>query len=183
MKLVDKGGFFVADNATVVGDVRLGPNVSVWYGAVLRGDMAPITVGEFTNVQDLCVFHCDPGEDLVVGKYVTVGHAAVVHARSVGDFSLIGINSILLGGAEIGGSCLIAAGALVREGQKIPPGSIVVGVPGKVIGKVPADFVEKAKERAVRYHATATRHVEGKVDPKFMKEYGSRRWAFTLTLR
>src|SRR5262245_1977311 len=125
MRLVDKGGFFVAENATVVGDVRLGANVSVWYGAVLRGDMAPITVGEHTNVQDNSVFHCDPGEDLVVGSYVTVGHMAAVHCRVVGDFSLVGINSVLLAGAEIGENCLIAAGALVREGEKIPPGSIV----------------------------------------------------------
>lgn len=171
MKLTDRGGFYVAETAVVCGDVRLAPGVSVWYGAVLRGDMAPITVGENSNVQDNSVFHCDPGEDLVVGHHVTVGHMAMVHARKVGDYCLVGINSVLLAGAEIGEACLIAAGALVREGQKIPPRSIVVGIPGKVIGQVPADFVEKAKDRALRYRATAKRHVDGRIDPRFMGEY------------
>lgn len=160
MKLVDRGGFYVAENAVVLGDVKLARGVSIWYGAVVRGDMASITIGEMTNIQDNSVLHCDPGLDLVIGRDVTVGHMAMIHAKSVGDRCLIGINSVLLGGAEIGEGCLIAACALVREGQKIPPRSIVVGVPGKVIGRTTdaqmAEFVERAK----RYHETALRHVD-----------------------
>ncbi len=173
MKLVDKGGFFVAENATVVGDVRLAKGVSVWYSAVVRGDMAPITVGELTNIQDGCVLHCDPGEDLTVGALVTIGHQAVVHGRRIGDRCLIGINCIILGGAEVGDGCLIAAGALVREKQKIPARSIVVGVPGKVIGQITDAQWAEFEDRAKRYHQTARRHVDGKVDPKHMTEYGS----------
>lgn len=171
MKLIDRGGYYVAENAVVVGDVRLARQVSVWYHAVIRGDMAPITVGEGTNIQDGCVLHCDPGLDLAIGAHVTVGHMAMIHARRVGDRCLIGIQSILLGGAEIGDGCLIAAGALVREGQVIPPRSIVVGVPGKVIGQVTDAQLAQFEERARRYAATARRHVDGQVDPRHMAEY------------
>lgn len=171
MKLVDRGGFFVAENAVLVGDVRVAKGASIWYQAVVRADMSPITIGEFTNIQDGCVLHCDPGEDLSVGARVTVGHLAVIHARRVGDRCLVGIHSILLGGAEVGDGCLIAAGALVREGQKIPPRSVVVGVPGKVIGQVTDAQLRDFEERARRYHETARRHAEGKADPKFMSEY------------
>jgi carbonic anhydrase/acetyltransferase-like protein (isoleucine patch superfamily) len=171
MRLVDQGGFFVAENAVVCGRVSLARGVSVWYGAVVRGDMASITVGEFTNLQDGAVLHCDPGKDLVIGKQVTVGHLAMIHAKSVGDGCLIGIHSILLSGAVVGEGCLIAAGALVKEDQVIPPRSIVVGVPGKVIGQTDDAFLQQSADRALRYHATARRHVDGKIDPKFMPEY------------
>src|SRR5262245_66230586 len=85
MKLVKKKGVYIADTATVVGHVRLAKDVNIWYGAVLRGDMAPIAVGECTNIQDLCVLHCDPGLDLTIGKFVTIGHAAVIHGKSIAD--------------------------------------------------------------------------------------------------
>jgi carbonic anhydrase/acetyltransferase-like protein (isoleucine patch superfamily) len=171
MKLVDAGGYFVAENAVVCGRVSLARGSSVWYGAVVRGDMASITVGEFTNIQDGAVLHCDPGKDLVVGAHVTVGHLAMIHAKSVGDGCLIGIHSILLSGAVVGEGCLIAAGALVKEDQVIPPRSIVVGVPGKVIGQTDDSFLRQSIDRALRYHATARRHVDGKVDPGFMPDY------------
>jgi len=171
MKLIDRGGFYVAENAVIVGDVRVAKGASVWYQAVVRGDMAPITVGETTNIQDGCVLHCDPGQDLVIGALVTVGHLAMIHAQRVGDRCLIGIGSILLGGAEIGDGCLIAAGALVREGQKIPARSIVVGVPGKVIGQITDAQWKEAEDRAHRYLSTARRHVDGQTDPRHMAEY------------
>ncbi len=166
MKLTDRGGFFVAENAVVVGAVALGRGVSVWYGAVVRGDMATITIGDHTNIQDGCVLHCDPGKDLVIGSHVTVGHLAMIHAKSVGDRCLIGIHSILLSGAVIGEGSLIAAGALVREDQVIPPRSIVVGMPGKVIGQVSDAQFKEAEARALRYEDVARRHVEGKADPR-----------------
>jgi carbonic anhydrase/acetyltransferase-like protein (isoleucine patch superfamily) len=171
MKLVDAGGVFLAENAVVCGRTWLGRGVSVWYGAVVRGDMASITVGDYTNIQDGAVLHCDPGKDLVIGKHVTVGHLAMIHARSLGDGCLIGIHSILLSGAVVGEACLIAAGALVREDQVIPPRSIVVGVPGKVIGQTDDAFLQQSIDRAMRYHATARRHADGKVDPKFLPDY------------
>lgn len=171
MKLVDKGGYFVAENAVVCGAVKLDRGVSVWYGAVVRGDMSSITVGEFTNIQDGAVLHCDPGKDLVIGKQVTVGHLAMIHAKSVGDRCLIGIHSIILSGAVVGEGCLIAAGALVKEDQVVPPRSIVVGVPGKIIGQTDDAFLQQSADRAMRYHATARRHVDGKVDPRHMPDY------------
>ena len=171
MKLVDAGGYYVAENAVVCGRVSIARGASVWYGAVVRGDMASITIGDYSNIQDGAVLHCDPQKDLVVGKHVTVGHLAMIHAKSVGDGCLIGIHSILLSGAVVGEGCLIAAGALVKEDQVIPPRSIVVGVPGKVIGQTDDAFLKQSVDRALRYHATARRHVDGKVDPKFMPDY------------
>ncbi|SRR5258708_22142420 len=171
MKLVDPGGYFVAENAVVCGRVSLAPGSSVWYGAVIRGDMSSITVGEYTNIQDGAVLHCDPGKDLVIGRHVTVGHLAMIHAKSVGDRCLIGIHSILLSGAVVGEGCLIAAGALVKEDQVIPARSIVVGVPGKIIGQTDDLFLQQSVDRALRYHATARRHGDGKIDPRFMPDY------------
>ncbi|HYF01614.1 MAG TPA: gamma carbonic anhydrase family protein [Planctomycetota bacterium] len=171
MKLIDRGGWFQAENATVVGRVKLGTGASVWYGAVLRGDMASITVGDYTNLQDNCVVHTDPGKDMTIGRHVTVGHMAMIHCRSVGDRCLIGIHSILLDGAVIGEGSLIAAGALVRENQVIPPRSIVVGLPGKVVGQLTDAQWDEAQARAMRYYATARRHVDGKVDPDHLQDY------------
>ncbi|MBI4565737.1 MAG: gamma carbonic anhydrase family protein [Planctomycetes bacterium] len=167
----ERNGVYVAENAVVVGDVTLSRGVNVWYGAVLRGDMAPIRVGDYTNIQDLCVLHCDPGLDLAIGAYVTVGHMAMIHSRSVGDRCLIGIQSVLLGGSEIGEGSIVAAGALVREGQKVPPRSIVAGVPAKVVGRVTDEQFRAFEDRALRYLATARRHAEGKSAPSFMDEY------------
>ncbi|HLG42536.1 MAG TPA: gamma carbonic anhydrase family protein [Planctomycetota bacterium] len=157
-RLIERGGAFIADSAQVMGDVRLGSGCSVWYGAVLRGDLASITIGESTNVQDLCVLHCDPGLDLVIGKNVTIGHHAMIHCREIGNTSLIGIGAILLAGAKIGEGCIVAAGAVVRERQEIPPRSIVVGVPGKVIGKVDEASIREGLDRAARYLELARRH-------------------------
>jgi carbonic anhydrase/acetyltransferase-like protein (isoleucine patch superfamily) len=171
MKLVDAGGYSVAENAVVCGRVAIARGASIWYGAVVRGDMASITIGEYTNIQDGAVLHCDPGKDLVVGRHVTVGHLAMIHAKSVGDGCLIGIHSILLSGAVVGEGCLIAAGALVKEDQVVPPRSIVVGVPGKVIGQTDDAFLKQSVDRALRYHATARRHVDGKIDPQYMRDY------------
>lgn len=170
MKLIDRGGFFVAENAVILGAVSLGRGASVWYNAVIRADLDAIAVGEHTNIQDGSVLHCDPGKALSIGRLVTVGHMAMIHGKSVGDRCLIGIGSILLSGAVVGEGCIIAAGALVREDQVIPPRSIVVGVPGKVIGATTDAHWKEAEDRAMRYHALAQRHVEGRVDPPKMLE-------------
>lgn len=124
---------WVAKNATVVGDVTLGPKSSVFYGAVLRGDIARIVVGEGTNIQDNAVVHLADDLDAIIGDYVTVGHSAVVHACTIGNECLIGMGAIVLDGAKVGDRCLIAAGAVVTPRTVIPDGSMVAGTPAKVI--------------------------------------------------
>jgi carbonic anhydrase/acetyltransferase-like protein (isoleucine patch superfamily) len=171
MRMIEKDGAFLAANAVVGGRVSLDRGVSVWYGAVLRGDLASITIGAYTNLQDGAVFHCDPGKDLVIGRLVTVGHLAMVHAKEVGDRCLIGIHATLLSGAVVGEGSLIAAGALVREDQIVPPRSIVVGVPGKIIGQTDDAFWKESEARALRYHALARRHADGKLDPSQISAY------------
>jgi carbonic anhydrase/acetyltransferase-like protein (isoleucine patch superfamily) len=125
--------YFVADNATVIGLVALENNVSIWFNAVIRGDNELITIGENSNIQDGAVLHTDPGVPLNVGKNVTVGHKVMLHGCTIGDNSLIGINSVILNGAKIGKNCLIGANSLIPEGKEIPDGSLVMGSPGKVI--------------------------------------------------
>lgn len=163
MRMRDRGGWYAAENATILGKVDVARGASIWYGAVVRGDLASITIGEHTNIQDGCVLHCDPGKDLVIGRQVTVGHLAMVHAKEVGDRALIGIHAVLLSGAVVGEGSIIAACALVREDQVIPPRSIVVGVPGKVVGQVSDAQWAEAEARALRYHALAQRHASGAV--------------------
>ncbi|WP_228002504.1 gamma carbonic anhydrase family protein [Nocardia australiensis] len=123
---------WIAPNATVIGRVRLAAEVSIWYGAVLRGDLESIEVGARTNIQDGCVLHADPGFRLTVGTGVSVGHNAILHGCTVGDDVLVGMGATVLNGAVIGAGSLIAANALIPEGAQIPPGSLVAGVPGKV---------------------------------------------------
>jgi carbonic anhydrase/acetyltransferase-like protein (isoleucine patch superfamily) len=124
---------YVHPSAVIIGDVTIGPEASVWPCAVLRGDRDAIVVGDETNVQDGAVLHCDPGLPLRIGRRVTIGHRAVVHGCTIEDGALIGIGAIVLNGAVIGAGSLIAAGAVVGEGVKIPPDSLVVGVPAKVL--------------------------------------------------
>jgi len=125
--------YFVAENATVLGHVRLENNASIWFNAVLRGDNDWITVGENSNVQDGSVLHTDPGIPLAIGSNVTIGHKVMLHGCSIGDNSLIGINSVVLNGARIGQNCLIGANSLITEGKQIPDGSLVMGSPARVI--------------------------------------------------
>ena len=128
-----EGGAFVASNAIVTGDVTLGPDVGIWFGCVLRGDDAPLTIGRRTNIQDLTMIHADTGVPNVIGEECTIGHRVVLHGARVGDRCLIGMGAILLGHSVIGDESLIAAGAVVKEGFVVPPRSLVVGLPGKVI--------------------------------------------------
>ena len=125
-------GWYHAGNATLLGAVEIGAGSSIWYGAVLRGDDAPIRIGERVNIQDLCMVHPDPGIPLVMGDDITVGHRAILHCRSIGSRSLIGMGSILMEDVEIGEECLVAAGAVVPPGLKVPAGSLVRGLPGRV---------------------------------------------------
>jgi carbonic anhydrase/acetyltransferase-like protein (isoleucine patch superfamily) len=141
----------VADGAYLIGDVRLERDVSVWFTAVLRGDINSITVGERTNIQDGAVVHVTHELPAVLGADVTVGHRAIVHACTVGDGSLIGMGSVVLDGAVIGPRCLVAAGAVVLQGSTIPEGSLVAGVPGKVIRRLTGEEQQQILESALHY--------------------------------
>jgi carbonic anhydrase/acetyltransferase-like protein (isoleucine patch superfamily) len=127
------GGAFKARNALVTGDVTLGADVGIWFGCVVRGDDAPLTIGARTNVQDLTMIHADTGAPNVIGSEVTVGHRCVLHGVRIGDGSLIGMGAVLLGGSVIGSEALVAAGAVVREGFSVPDGMLAAGVPAKLI--------------------------------------------------
>ena len=131
-----EGDYYVANNATVLGKVKLCKDSSVWFGAILRGDTELITIGERSNVQDGSVLHTDLGFPLDIGKDVTIGHKVMLHGCTIGDGSLIGINSVVLNGAKIGEGCLIGANTLITEGTEIPDGSLVMGSPGKVKGEL-----------------------------------------------
>ena len=137
------GDFYVAESATVLGKVRLCQDASVWFGAVIRGDTELITIGERSNVQECSVLHTDIGFPLNIGKDVTIGHKVMLHGCTVGDGSLVGINSVVLNGAKIGKGCLIGANALITEGMEVPDGSLVLGSPGKIKGELNDDQKHK----------------------------------------
>ncbi len=158
-RLMPTGGAYVASTAVVVGDVTLGRDASVWYGAVVRGDCAPITIGALTNVQDGTVIHADTGVPNDIGAGVIIGHLAMVHGRRVGDDCLIGIKAVILGGAEIGDGCIIAAGAVVKENARIPARSLVAGVPGRILRAVSDAEVAQFREHARHYLELAKSHV------------------------
>lgn len=149
---------FVAANATLIGDVRLGRDSSVFYGAVLRGDIDTIRIGEGTNVQDGCIIHLADDLGATVGAYCTIGHAAIIHACTVGDLCLVGMQAVILDGAEIGDECLIGAGALVTSRTKIPPRSLVLGSPAKVVRPLTEAEIFSLRTSADKYIAVSRAH-------------------------
>lgn len=151
VKVTLKGDCFIADNAIVVGNVSVGVDASIWFNAVIRGDNDLITIGDATNIQDGSVLHTDLGCPLTLGTGVTVGHKAMLHGCTVGDYSLIGMNTVVLNGARIGSYCLIGANALVPENMVIPDGSLVVGSPAKIKRIVDETTKQKLKEGALHY--------------------------------
>ncbi|WP_174591783.1 gamma carbonic anhydrase family protein [Methanocella conradii] len=151
---------FVAETACIVGDVRLEEECSVWYGAVLRGDEASITVGRRANVQDNAVIHADKGEDVLIGEGVTIGHGAIIHGCTIGNYSLIGMGAIILSKAKIGERCIIGAGAVVKEGDVVPDGSLVVGVPGKIIKKLTPEQARRLEYGCEEYVRLARKYKE-----------------------
>lgn len=151
-------GAWIAPTATLVGAVEVAEGASVWYGAVLRGDNEPIVIGPDSNVQDNVVFHTDEGIPVSLGTGVSVGHNAVVHGSTVGDHVLVGMGAILMNRSVIGDECLIAAGALVPEGATIPPRSLVVGVPAKVLRELSDDEVAGLHRNARLYAEHRDRH-------------------------
>lgn len=156
---------WVAPTATVVGDVRLGPEASVWYSAVVRADRERIEVGAGSNLQDGVVLHADPGFPCLVGAGVVVGHRAVLHGCRIGDDVLVGMGAIVLNGAVVGAGSLIGAGALVPEGMEVPPRSLVLGAPAKVRRPTTEEEVERFRTSAGTYRDLRRRHAVARDTP------------------
>lgn len=152
---------WIADSAEVIGKVTLARDASVWFGSVLRGDNERLTIGEGSNVQDLCVFHTDMGSPLTLGRHVTIGHKVMLHGCTVGDESLIGIGAIILNGARIGSHCLVGAGALVTEGKTFPDGTLIVGAPARVVRALTPEQIEGLRHNAQHYVDNARRFRAG----------------------
>jgi carbonic anhydrase/acetyltransferase-like protein (isoleucine patch superfamily) len=157
------GDVFLAPNAVVTGDVTLAPGANLWYGVVVRGDVAPIALGELVNLQDGVIVHCDADAPQVVEPGVVAGHAAILHGVRVGAGTLVGIGARLLSGSEVGEECVIAAGAVVPPGMRVPPRSLVMGVPGKVVRAATAEEIAKTRTICARYRELAERYAAGDV--------------------
>ena len=149
---------WVAPNAIIIGKVKLEKNSSIWFNAVLRGDIEKIVIGENSNIQDGSVLHTDPGYPLTVGKGVTVGHMVMLHGCEISDDTLIGIGSAILNKAKIGKNCIIGANTLVTENKVIPDNSLVLGCPGKVVRKVTDDEIKVIRENAKHYVTNSKRY-------------------------
>lgn len=152
---------WVADSAEVMGNVALGEDASIWFGAVLRGDNDPITIGAGTNVQDGSVLHADIGQPLTLGERVTVGHKVMLHGCTIGDESLIGIGAVVLNGAKIGRHCLVGAGALVTEGKEFPDGSMILGSHARVVRQLTPEQIDGLRRSAQVYVENARRFRAG----------------------
>ncbi|MEO8526905.1 MAG: gamma carbonic anhydrase family protein [Caldimonas sp.] len=152
---------WVADSATVLGDVELEEDVSVWFGAVLRGDTELLRVGRGSNVQDGSVLHADSGCPTTIGENVTIGHMVMLHGCTIGDGSLVGIGSVILNDATIGRNCLVGARSLVTEGKSFPEGSLIMGAPAVVVRTLTAEQIEGLHHSAAHYVANARRFREG----------------------
>jgi len=170
--VTDDGGFqetrvdaapdaWVAPNAVLAGRVSLGRRSSIWYGCVVRGDLAEVVVGDETNVQDLSVVHVDRGYPAIIGRRVTVGHRAIVHGATIGDGAVIGMGAVLLSGSRVGEGALVAAGAVLLEGFAVPDGAIAAGVPATIRGRVSAALAERFRLGVDSYVALAAHHRRG----------------------
>jgi len=158
-------GFFYADSATIAGDVQLGEDANVWFGAVIRGDVAPIRIGARVNVQDQAVIHCDSGREQVIEDDVSIGHGAIVHGVRIGAGTLIGMGARVLGRVQVGRECIIAAGAVVPEGMIVPDRSVVMGVPGRIRREVGEEGLQYIRWIPGHYVKLAQRWLAGEFAP------------------
>jgi carbonic anhydrase/acetyltransferase-like protein (isoleucine patch superfamily) len=161
--------YYVAREAVVLGDVVLSPGVNVWFGCIIRADLARITLGQRVNLQDGCIVHTDANEPMVVEEGVVVGHRAVLHGRSIGQDTLIGMGALLLSGCEIGPECIIAAGTVVTENRRIPARSVVMGLPGKVVRQTTDEELAQTQKIAAHYLEMAQRHARGAYPPPWQR--------------
>jgi carbonic anhydrase/acetyltransferase-like protein (isoleucine patch superfamily) len=164
------GDFYVARSATVTGDVVLSAGVNVWFGCVIRGDLARITLGPRVNLQDGCIVHTDYDEPQLIEEGVVVGHGAMLHGRLIGQDTLVGMGAILLSGSEIGPECVIAAGTLITERRRIPPRSLVMGVPGKVVRAVTDEDLRRTLAISAHYLELAQRYARGACPPPWKEK-------------
>lgn len=155
------GPFFLAAGAAMTGDVTCGPGVNLWFNAIVRGDVAPIRLGENVNLQDGVIVHCDFGIPNVIEASVVAGHAAILHGKRVGAGTLVGMGAILLSESDIGEECLIAAGALVPPGMVVPPRSVVMGSPAKIVRPIRPAEIEQTRTICKRYRELAERYRNG----------------------
>jgi carbonic anhydrase/acetyltransferase-like protein (isoleucine patch superfamily) len=163
------GDFYLAPGVVVTGDVELGAGVNVWFGSVIRGDLGRITLGPRVNIQDGVIVHTDYGLSQDIGEGVVVGHRAVLHGRSIGRDTLVGMGALLLTGCEVGAECLIAAGTLVTEKRRIPPRSVVMGVPGKVVRELTDEDLKRTHAIAANYLELAQRYARGAFPPPWTR--------------
>ncbi len=161
--LPESGDVWIAPGSHVIGRATLGEGVSVWFGSVLRGDNEPIVVGDGTNLQEQAVIHVDPGFPCTIGENCTIGHKAMIHGCTIGDGTLVGMGATILNGAKIGAGCLIGAGALVTEGKEIPDGSLVMGMPGKIVRQLTEDQSAGNLDAAQNYRKRMRRYRDGLV--------------------
>ncbi len=159
--LPEAGRFWIAPDAHVIGRVRLGRDVGIWFGTVIRGDNEPIEIGEGTNIQEGCMLHTDPGAPMRIGAGCTVGHHAILHGCTIRENSLVGMGATVLNGARIGANCLVGAGALVTEGKEFPDNSLIVGAPAKAIRTLDEDAVQRLRRTAQHYVENWQRFANG----------------------
>ena len=152
---------YVAPEAIIIGDVVIDKGCSIWPYAVIRADLSQVRIGEGSSIQEHCQIHGNPGRPIIIGKNVSVGHGAIVHAAQIGDYVIVGMNSTILDGAEIGSGSIVGANALVKEGMKVPEGSLVVGVPAKIVKQGDPSLREAAKRNAEAYHKLRDAHKRG----------------------
>lgn len=156
----DRSTNWIAPDATLIGNIRIGRNVGIWFGCALRGDNELISIGEDSNVQEHTVMHTDPGFALTIGKGCTIGHRALLHGCTIGDNSLIGMGAIVLNGARIGANSLVGAGALVTEGRQFPDGSLILGSPARAVRQLDATAIAGLQLSAQHYVANAKRFLD-----------------------
>jgi carbonic anhydrase/acetyltransferase-like protein (isoleucine patch superfamily) len=152
---------YVAPEAIIIGDVVIDKGCSIWPFAVIRADLSQVRIGEGSSIQEHCQIHGNPGKPIIIGKNVSVGHGAIIHAAQVGDYVIVGMNSTLLDGAEIGSGSIVGANALVKEDMKVPGGSLVVGVPARIVKQGDLSLREAAKRNAEAYHKLRDAHKRG----------------------
>ena len=153
--------YFIAKSAAVIGNVALGNDVSIWFNVVIRGDTELIVIGDESNIQDGTIIHTDPGYPMILGKGVTIGHKAMLHGCTIGNYSLIGINAVVLNGSKIGSHCIVGANSLVKENMEIPDGSLAVGSPAKIIRRVSPEQKNALELQAQHYVRNGRRFKEG----------------------
>jgi carbonic anhydrase/acetyltransferase-like protein (isoleucine patch superfamily) len=161
--------YYIAPGVVVTGDVVLAAGVNVWFASVIRGDLARISLGARVNIQDGCILHTDYDMPQEIDEGVVVGHGAILHGRRIGKDSLIGIGAKLLSGCEIGEECLIAAGAVVTEGRRIPPRSVVMGIPGKVVRGITPEELERTRSINAHYLEMAQRYARNAYPPPWTR--------------